>query len=163
MSNEWQEWGGGKCPVEDHVVVDIRWRDGDEEEMSEAYGWDWNWSGINEGTEDWEIIAWRLHVSEEDIQISDKPSGPVVSSGGSSSYYTFPITNKAGETIVVETQDVIRCMVGDNFSLGNVVKACRRMWEESQGRGKAGGSLDYDANKNDYFSKEFAHWYNKGK
>jgi hypothetical protein len=88
---------------------------------------------------------------------------PVVSDGSSSSYYTFTISNKAGESIVVETGDVIRCMVGDNFSLGNTVKACRRMWEESQGRGKAGGSLAYDANKNDYFSKEFAFWYKDNK
>lgn len=79
---------------------------------------------------------------------------PVKSDGGSSSYYSFPITNAKGETIHVETKDVIRCMVGNDFDLGNIIKACRRIHEKQQGRGKAGTSIDYDANKIIFFANE---------
>lgn len=94
--------------------------------------------------------------SEEVVSISDKP---VVSDGLSTSYYQLTITNEAGESIQCEMGDVIRCVVGDNFSLGNVLKAARRMYEASQGRGKADVSMTYDANKIAYFSKEYAKFY----
>jgi len=97
-------------------------------------------------------------LSEKHTQISDKP---IKSDGGSSSYYSFDITNKAGQTITVEVADVIRCMVGDNFALGNIVKATRRMYKTSQGSGKDGVSIEYDANKCGYFAQEFSQW-NKG-
>jgi hypothetical protein len=82
----------------------------------------------------------------------------IKSDGSSSSYYALTITNKAGQSIDVETGDIIRALVGNDFDLSNIVKACRRMYEASQGRGKAGSSIEYDANKIVYFAKEFAHW-----
>ena len=86
-------------------------------------------------------------------------NAPVVSDGLSTSYYQLKITNKNGDTIDCEMGDVIRCTVGDNFSLGNVLKAARRMYEASQGRGKKDVSMNYDANKIAYFAKEFADFY----
>lgn len=86
-------------------------------------------------------------------------AGVVKSTGGSSSYYQLTITNKAGETIAVETGDILRALVGNDFDLSNIVKACRRAYEASQGRGKQGASIAYDMKKVEYFAQEFAHWH----
>lgn len=84
---------------------------------------------------------------------------PIKSDGGSSDYYKLTITNKAGESIQCETGDVLRVMVGNDYDLSNVIKAARRMYEASQGRGKEGATIEYDANKIIYFATEFAHWH----
>lgn len=94
-------------------------------------------------------------LSQKDVSVSDKP---IVSDGGSSDYYKLTITNKAGETINCETGDILRALVGNDYDLSNIVKACRRMYEASQGRGKSGISIAYDANKVKYFADEFKHW-----
>ena len=93
---------------------------------------------------------------------SDAANKPIVSDGGSSSYYSFDITNKAGQTITVETGDILRAMVGNDYDLSNIVKACRRVYEASQGRGKAGVSIQYDCNKMKYFADEYSHWHKEG-
>ncbi len=98
-----------------------------------------------------------VELTEEAVQ------GVVVSDGLSTSYYQLTITNKAGEIINCEMGDVIRCVFGDNFSLGNIVKAARRMHEASQGRGKKDVSMRYDANKIAYFSSEYADFYENTK
>lgn len=82
----------------------------------------------------------------------------IVSDGGSSSYYQLVVTNKAGESIQCETGDILRVLVGNDYDLSNIVKACRRSYEASQGRGKAGASIEYDMNKVKYFADEFKHW-----
>ena len=99
------------------------------------------------------------NVSEEAVHVSDK--GAVKSDGGSSGYYALTITNKAGETIECQTGDVIAALVGDNFALGNVVKALRRIYECSQGRGKADVDMAYDVNKSKYFLDDFLGRYGK--
>jgi hypothetical protein len=100
-----------------------------------------------------------VHPATNDDVIT---SGAVVSDGGSSSYYQLTITNKAGESLQCETGDILRALVGNDYDLSNIVKACRRSYEASQGRGKAGASIEYDMNKVKYFADEFAHW-NKAK
>lgn len=84
--------------------------------------------------------------------------GPVTSDGGSSGYYKLRITNRKGETIECEVGDVIRCMLGNDFDLGNILKALRRMHLASKGQGKAGTDIAYDVNKSKYFLDEFEHW-----
>lgn len=79
---------------------------------------------------------------------------PVKSNGGSSSYYSLTITNKNGESFQCETGDIIRALVNNDYSLGNIVKACRRVSESLQGRGKEGVSPEYDLNKIIYFAEE---------
>lgn len=79
---------------------------------------------------------------------------PVKSDGGSSSYYELTLTNKHGDSIQCETGDVIRALVHNDFSLGNIVKACRRVAEAQQGRGKQGLNPEYDLNKIIYFANE---------
>jgi len=83
---------------------------------------------------------------------------PIVSDGGSSKYYEITVTNKAGESIKVEMGDIIRACVANDFDLGNIMKACRRISEAKQGRGKAGASVEYDANKIVYFANEVKFW-----
>jgi len=101
-----------------------------------------------------EADGWVI-LSQKDVQIADKP---VVSDGGSSSYYALTITNKAGDTLVCELGDIIRVVVGNDADLFNIIKACRRAYESSQGRGKEGVSIEYDMNKVKYFADEFKHW-----
>ena len=55
-SEGWIEWGGGKRPVEEGTLVDVRFRDGDDDRNIEAIDLLWNhenWSA--------DIIAYRLH------------------------------------------------------------------------------------------------------
>lgn len=78
----------------------------------------------------------------------------VKSDGGSSAYYELTITNKAGESIKCETGDVIRALVGNDFDFGNCVKALRRMYLATLGKGKEGTDIPYDCNKVRYFLSE---------
>lgn len=91
-------------------------------------------------------------------QCEDAPTvtapAPVKSDGRSSSYYQLTIKNKHGESLKCETGDIIRALVANDFSLGNIVKACRRVSEALQGRGKAGIDPLYDLNKIIYFAEE---------
>lgn len=80
---------------------------------------------------------------------------PIKSDGGSSAYYRFSITSSiTRETMEVETGDVIRHMVGNDFDLGNIIKACRRIHQAKQGKGKDGTDVEYDANKIAYFAEQ---------
>lgn len=95
---------------------------------------------------------------DKKVIVNEEVAQPVKSDGGSSNYYKLTITNKAGESIQCETGDVIRCMVGNDFTLGNIIKACRRMYQASLGKGKDGASIEYDNKKIQYFSDDFSRW-----
>lgn len=82
----------------------------------------------------------------------------IKSDGGSSDYYKITLTNKAGESIKIEMGDIIRQAFNNDFDLGNIVKACRRIAEAKNGRGKAGVDIAYDANKIIYFANEIKDW-----
>jgi hypothetical protein len=79
----------------------------------------------------------------------------IKSTGGSSTYYQLTIKNNKGESIQCETGNVIEALVGDNFALGNVVKALRRIYMDSIGQGKEGIDMKYDINKCKYFLDDF--------
>jgi len=51
----WIEWCGGECPVADGVMVDVRFRCGEEEFYCSGVEWDWT---HNHPTHD--IIAYRV-------------------------------------------------------------------------------------------------------
>jgi hypothetical protein len=112
---------------------------------------------------------WRLYDQQFSIASEMKVAavteacieGPIKSDGGSSSYYELEITNKYGEKIKVEVGDIIRAMVGNDFSFGNCVKALRRMYLVTQGGGKEGVSLEYDIKKVKWFLDEIG-TYNGG-
>jgi hypothetical protein len=83
-----------------------------------------------------------------------------VSDGGSSEYYKLRIKVDANKVtklsldvseVELETGDVIRALVGNDFNLGNVVKALRRIYECEAGRGKKGVDIAYDLKKIKYF------------
>jgi len=90
------------------------------------------------------------------VEDQDKPlTGPIKSDGGSSDYYKLTLKLKGGTTVECETGDVIRALVGNDFDLGNVVKAVRRIYQASIGQGKEGVDVKYDQKKISYFVQEF--------
>ena len=76
--------------------------------------------------------------------------GDIKSTGGSSSYYTFWL----GTAGWVETEEVINSMVGNDFDLGNIVKAARRIQAKRDGNGKLGTTELYDWNKIKYTAEK---------
>lgn len=65
-SDGWIEWGGGECPVEEGTLVDVRFRDGDDDMNIEAIDLLWNhenWSA--------DIIAYRLHKPDINSRAKD--------------------------------------------------------------------------------------------
>lgn len=81
---------------------------------------------------------------------TSEPTNKITSTGGSSDYYKLNINGNH-----VETEDVIYAMVGGDFALGNALKALRRMYLDSEGGGKEGVDMSYDANKVKYFVDSF--------
>ena len=62
----WIEWGGGECPAEEGALVDVRFRDGDDDMNIEAKNLHWfhkNWSA--------DIIAYRLHKQDINSRAND--------------------------------------------------------------------------------------------
>ena len=108
----------------------------------------------------WWFPAESLRVVKQEQKES---VSAIKSDGGSSSYYQLTIKNKSGESLQVETGDVIEALVGDNFKFGNIIKALRRMYLVTQGSGKEGTSLSYDKKKCIYFLNEIEDKYNSGK
>ena len=80
----------------------------------------------------------------------ENASSKTKSDGGSSDYYRLEINGN-----LVEVEDIIYAMVGGDFILGNILKACRRMCLDSKGQGKEGIDMQYDANKIKYFVDSF--------
>jgi len=81
---------------------------------------------------------------------------PVKSTGGSSSYYQLQIKRASdGEVFECELGDVLYSAFGGDFDLCNIVKACRRMYLASEGGGKEGTDIEYDANKIKWFADDF--------
>lgn len=98
----------------------------------------------------------------------------VKSDGGSSSYYElkFPkeLIKKALEeaestdspTVVIETEDVIRYALANDFDRGNIFKCMVRITSLEAGLGKAGNDALYDANKVVYSALKMQRHYKDG-
>ena len=85
------------------------------------------------------------------------------SDGGSSDYYKLKIKRASdGQVFDCEMGDIIYSVFGGDFDLGNIVKACRRMYLDAQGAGKDGIDAEYDAKKIEWFTKDFLQRVNKG-
>ena len=76
----WIEWGGGECPVEEGTLVDVRYRNGEENHHVGA-GLSFCDTGSNPdlNAEDWskddtssDIIAYRLHQPQEVTEADDE-------------------------------------------------------------------------------------------
>lgn len=124
---------------------------------------------MSDGTFQFDLNGKIWILDHKDVMVMDSSSKTeeqptkVKSNGGSSDYYKLTITNKKGETFECETGDIIRCMLGNDFSLGNCLKGLRRMYLDSIGSGKEGVDLEYDGNKVKYFTDEFVHFNKKEK
>lgn len=92
--------------------------------------------------------------------------GAIKSDGGSSTYYDIPIPTKLLVEIIerrnedglsyIKTEEIIELGLGNDFDAGNIFKCLVRMESLKQGKGKAGNSLEYDANKVLYSAKKIA-------
>jgi hypothetical protein len=100
-----------------------------------------------------EIVMEIVRVGDDNVDIHqtvNEATTKITSTGGSSDYYKLNINGNH-----VETEDVIYAMVGGDFALGNALKALRRMYLDSEGGGKEGIDMSYDANKVKYFVDSF--------
>ena len=79
----------------------------------------------------------------------------IKSNGGSSAYYDIPLTQKILDKILersmegncyIKTEEIIE-MLGSDFEIGNIAKACVRAAKTMQGEGKEGNDIPYEARK----------------
>ena len=93
-----------------------------------------------------------------------QPTGNRVttSGGGSASYYKKEIPKglleKWNEKGVIETSEVIRLFLGNDFTHGNIFKASCRIIGSRNGEGKKGVSEEYDLDKQVYFAEDDVAW-----
>ena len=103
--------------------------------------------------------AWSW--SENNLKLVNKEtstSQPIYSDGGSSDYYFTKLPKHLIDQIVetggIEIKDIIRYVFDNNADAFNIVKAQKRIVESLKGKGKAGITSLYDANKIVYFANE---------
>lgn len=96
-------------------------------------------------------------------------SGAVKSDGGSSSYYEIELPpelltralERHAQTgrCYIETEDIIRYALGNDFDRGNIFKCMVRIKSLESGKGKAGNTALYDASKIVYSAEKMkAHY-----
>ncbi len=108
-------------------------------------------------------------VNDDTDTIENNPteSAPIVSDGGSSSYYAQQIPKgmleRFNTTGTIEAKDVIRLFLGNDFNMGNIFKACCRVTSLRQGKGKAGIDEQYDLTKVKYFAEDELNYYLENK
>lgn len=175
--NTWRE-NTGTCPVGSDELIDVKYAAQPIYYNVDASVFWWDKRGWSSDITHWryaekpdseyfvkpETVGKEVpHVSEpvrnkasemHEAIHNNVPAGPIKSDGGSSSYYKLTIKTKDG-SFECETGDVIAAMVGDNFALGNALKALRRIWCASEGVGKEGIDMKYDSNKISFFVKDF--------
>ena len=116
--------------------------------------------------------GYAYEVESSDIKLTEYPQqavakkleqvynneckSPIKSDGSSSDYYKLTITRSSdGQQFQCELGDILYSVFGGDFNLGNIVKACRRMFLASKGGGKEGTDIQYDANKIKWFADDF--------
>ena len=97
------------------------------------------------------------------IENNPTESAPIVSDGGSSSYYAQQIPKgmleRFNTTGTIEAKDVIRLFLGNDFNMGNIFKAYCRIISLRNGKGKAGIDEQYDLTKVKYFAEDELNYY----
>ena len=53
----WKKWEGGKCPVDSHMMIIVKYREGTIEEEDVMYAGSFNWE--HEGHE-WDIVEYHV-------------------------------------------------------------------------------------------------------
>ena len=108
-------------------------------------------------------------VGDDTDTIENNPteSAPIVSDGGSSSYYAQQIPKgmleRFNTTGTIEAKDVIRLFLGNDFNMGNIFKAYCRITSLRNGKGKAGIDEQYDLTKVKYFAEDELNYYLENK
>ena len=108
-------------------------------------------------------------VGDGNNTIGNNPteSAPIVSDGGSSSYYAQQIPKgmleRFNTTGIIEAKDVIRLFLGNDFNMGNIFKAYCRIISLRNGKGKAGIDEQYDLTKVKYFAEDELNHYLENK
>ena len=115
----------------------------------------------------YKIRDWWFSESELELVTNDNSKTPIVSDGGSSSYYAQQIPKgmleRFNTTGIIEAKDVIRLFLGNDFNMGNIFKAYCRIISLRNGKGKAGIDEQYDLTKVKYFAEDELNYYLENK
>ena len=115
----------------------------------------------------YQIRNWWFSESELELVTNDNSKTPIVSDGGSSSYYAQQIPKgmleRFNATGTIEAKDVIRLFLGNDFNMGNIFKAYCRITSLRSGKGKAGVDEEYDLTKAKYFTEDELNYYLENK
>ena len=120
---------------------------------------------VKTGSETWAWSENNLKLANEETNTSHNEliketieSKPIHSDGGSSDYYFTKLPKHLIDHIVetggIEIKDIIRYVFDNNADAFNIVKAQKRIVESLKGKGKAGITSLYDANKIRFFAEE---------
>ena len=111
--------------------------------------------------------SWWFSESDLELVTNDNSKTPIVSDGGSSSYYAQQIPKgmlkRFNTTGVIEAKDVIRLFLGNDFNMGNIFKAYCRVISLRNGKGKAGIDEPYDLTKAKFFTEDELNYYLENK
>ena len=101
------------------------------------------------------------------VEYNPTEKTPIVSDGGSSSYYAQQIPKgmleRFNATGTIEAKDVIRLFLGNDFNMGNIFKAYCRVISLRNGKGKAGIDEQYDLTKAKFFTEDELNYYLENK
>ena len=115
----------------------------------------------------YQIRNWWFSESELELVTNDNSKTPIVSDGGSSSYYAQQIPKgmleRFNATGTIEAKDVIRLFLGNDFNMGNIFKAYCRVISLRNGKGKAGIDEQYDLTKAKFFTEDELNYYLENK
>ena len=114
-----------------------------------------------------QIRNWWVSESDLELVTNDNSKTPIVSDGGSSSYYVQQIPKgmleRFNATGTIEAKDVIRLFLGNDFNMGNIFKAYCRVISLRNGKGKAGIDEQYDLTKAKFFTEDELNYYLENK
>ena len=111
--------------------------------------------------------SWWFSESDLELVTNDNSKTPIVSDGGSSSYYAQQIPKgmleRFNTTGTIEAKDVIRLFLGNDYNMGNIFKAYCRIISLRNGKGKAGIDEQYDLTKAKFFTEDELNYYLENK
>lgn len=136
------------------IIKDVNFsRDQPYEVYTEYDKGSWFWCYIN-----LKIVNKETNTSQNESINETIESQEIHSDGGSSDYYFTSLPKHLIDQIVetggIEIKDIIRYVFDNNADAFNIVKAQKRIVESLKGKGKAGITSLYDANKIRFFAEE---------
>lgn len=138
-SDGWIEWNGGECPVPPGAMVKHRLRSGDTC-VRPAIAIDWH-----RNDDMYDVVAYRIFTPGEKSRSEALHGGKL----SGDHYYRVQVAEPISPELApysAECADIIEAL-GMTFNEGEAFKAIWRLAARRQGRGKVGGSAQYDADK----------------